>query len=305
MESGNLRNHLFKLLALAVCANAGLLIYLAGGEIKPWSAIAWMDVLGEGGSALFALSWLLMLFKARPMGRVTNYLALGLALLFFSMWMDVLDEFIAIPEGAQWDNWMESGPMPFGLLFITVGLYHWHREQLAINAQMEKRERLYRDHRQYDSLTPLARADYLQEQLALALEHARAHRQPLSLVAVDIEQFSAINLRYGNEEGDAVLLAVSQLLLLNLRGQDLLCRLAADRFVVLLPNTGEAQAWRIAGELREAVGHLAHRTREHGERLQLRASVAAAMAVRENAEELLERLNGALLAPAQPLPVAA
>ena len=83
------------------------------------------------------------------------------------------------------------------------------------------------------------------------------------------------------------------MLLLNLRRQDLLCRLAGDRFV-LLPNTGERQAHQLATELGEAVAHFAHRTRQHGERLQLRASTAVAMALDESPEALLQRLNLAL-----------
>ncbi|MFP3701806.1 diguanylate cyclase, partial [Burkholderia sp. SIMBA_013] len=81
------------------------------------------------------------------------------------------------------------------------------------------------------------------------------------------DNFAAINQAYGHAEGDAVLQALSHLLLLNLRRQDLLCRLAGDRFVVLLPNTGERQAKELALELQQAVRGLAHKTRLHGERL--------------------------------------
>lgn len=301
----HLHRHLFKMLALLACANAGLLLYLGAGTAKPWGELDWMDVAGEGGSALFALLWFLMLLKARPAGRVTNYLALGLGCIFFALWLDALDEFINLPDAALWDNWLESLPMPLGWLAVTIGLYHWHQEQLAINAQMEKREGLFREHRLFDPVTPLARADYFRRQLQLALALSQSERQPLSLVAVDLDGFGAINRRFGPDEGDAVLLAVSQLLVLNLRSQDLLCRLAGDRFVVLLPNTGESQAWRIADELRAAVRHLAHRTHEHGERLHLHAAVSVAMAVRENADELLERLNRTFLADGEPLPAAA
>ena len=40
--------------------------------------------------------------------------------------------------------------MPVGMILLTLGIYHWHREQLAINGQMEKRERLFREHRLFD-----------------------------------------------------------------------------------------------------------------------------------------------------------
>ncbi|MCJ0972614.1 GGDEF domain-containing protein [Pseudomonas sp. PS1] len=297
-----LRLHTFTLLGLAFVANLGLQVYLATGQIKTWAEINWMDVAGEGGSAALALVWLIMLLHSRPAGRVTRLLALGLACVFFSWWMDTLDEFIHLPELAAWDNWLETAPMPIGLMLITLGIYHLNQEQRAISQQMSKREKGFREHRLFDKLTPLGAAEYLRQQLQLALVQAREQAQPLSLVAVDLDDFSAINQRFGQAEGDAVLQAVAHLLLLNLRQQDLLCRLAGDRFVAVLPNTGEAQARSIACELQRAVDSLAHRTEQHGERLHLQASTVAVMAIDDDPEQLLKRLNLGLAKAKQQLP---
>lgn len=298
--SSLLHLHRLKLAALLLAANLALLLHLAAGDLKPMAEWVWLDILGEGGSALLALAWLVLILKSRPAGRVSSLLALGLGCVFFSWWVDALDEFIRLPDSITWDSWLESAPMPIGLLLMTVGLYHWHHEQLAISAQLEKRERLFREHRLFDKLTPLGAAEYLRRQLQLSLQHAE-QAQPLSLVAVDLDNFSALNQRFGHAEGDAVLQAISQQLLLNLRCQDLLCRLAGDRFVVLLPNTGETLARQLASELQQAVAHLAHKTRQHGERLHLRATVAVVMAVDEDPQTLLQRLNLALARAKQPL----
>lgn len=302
--SSLLHLHRLKLAALLLAANLALLLHLAAGDLKPMAEWVWLDILGEGGSALLALAWLVLTLKSRPAGRVSSLLALGLGCVFFSWWVDALDEFIRLPDSITWDSWLESAPMPIGLLLMTVGLYHWHHEQLAISAQLEKRERLFREHRLFDKLTPLGAAEYLRRQLQLSLQHAE-QAQPLSLVAVDLDNFSALNQRFGHAEGDAVLQAISQQLLLNLRCQDLLCRLAGDRFVVLLPNTGETLARQLAGELQQAVAHLAHKTRQHGERLHLRATVAVVMAVDEDPQTLLQRLNLALARAKQPLALSA
>lgn len=296
-----LKPHRLKLTLLLLAANAGLLLHLACGDLKAVSEWEWLDIVGEGGSALLALVWLGLVLKSRPAGRVTNYLALGLSCIFFSWWIDSLDEFIRLPDSITWDHWLESGPMPVGMILLTIGIYHWHREQLAISAQMEKRERLFREHRLFDKLTPLGGADYFKRQLASTLEDSARRQQPLSLLVLDLDRFAAINHDYGHAEGDAVLQAISHLLLLNLRRQDLLCRLAGDRFVVLLPNTGESQARLLALELEQAVQGLAHKTRQHGERLQLSASTAVVMALSEAPEALLKRLNLALARAKQPL----
>ncbi|WP_312961716.1 GGDEF domain-containing protein [Stutzerimonas nitrititolerans] len=297
-----LRLHTWPLVGLGIAANLGLQLYLATGELKSWAQIDWMDVAGEGGSAVLALVWLIMLLHSRPAGRVTRLLALGLACIFFSWWMDTLDEFVQLPQTVAWDNWLETAPMPIGLLLLTLGIYHLNQEQRAISQQMSKRERLFREHRLFDKVTPLGAAEYLRQQIQRALAEACEMEQPLSLVAVDLDDFDAINRRYGQDEGDGVLQAIAQLLMLNLRRQDLLCRLAGDRFVAVLPNTGEAQARMIAEELQQAVASLAHRTGRHGERLFLRASTATVMALEDDPEQLLRRLNLRLAQAKQLLP---
>jgi diguanylate cyclase (GGDEF)-like protein len=295
-----LKIHAWKLAGLLLAANFALLACLVAGELKPMGEWNWTDIGGEGGSALLVLIWIGLLLKSRPAGQVTTLLFYGLACLFFSLWMDALDEFVQLPTSTGWDEWLESGPMPGGFILMTLGIYHWHREQLAISGQMEKRERLFRAHRLFDKVTPLGGADYLRLQIQQALQQAQQEQQALSLAILDLDGFSRVNREYGHAEGDRVLQVVSQVLVLNLRRQDLLCRLAGDRFVVLLPSTGEQQARHLALELQAAVQHLAYKSHLHGERLHLRASVAVVMAHRDSPDELLQRLNLALARAKQP-----
>ncbi|MGN5518598.1 GGDEF domain-containing protein [Halopseudomonas sp. Lyrl_26] len=295
--------HRFKLVGLLVAANTGLLLHLMAGEIKPVALWDWLDIAGEGGSAVLLLVWIGLLLKSRPAGFVTNLLFFGLGCLFFSLFMDTVDEFIALPDAVSWDGWLESGPMPVGFVLMTLGIFHWHREQLAINEQMRNRERLFREHRQFDKVTPLGDANYLRAQLQLALNEAAENRQPVSLIMLDMDSFSRINREYGHAEGDRLLQVLTQLLLLNLRQHDLLCRLAGDRFVVILPHTGERQAQVLAGELRDAVRSLAYKSSRHGERIELSASVMALMARDEDTETLLERLHIGLARARQSLMV--
>lgn len=294
-----LKMHGMTLGGLFLAANSGLLIYLAAGNIKYWAEINWMDVAGEGGTCVILCGWLYMLLRGRPAGRVTRLLSLGLCCTAFSMWMDTLDEFIRLPPEAVWDNWLETAPMPVGMLLLTLGMYHLQQEQRAINAQMSKREQLFREHRLFDTLIPLAGAQYLRQHLQQALEQAEAEQRPLSLIAIDLDDFNQINQRYGQEEGDQVLQVMAQLLLFNLRQQDMLCRLAGDRFVAVLPDTGESQARIMADDMRQSIANLAHRTQRHGERLHLQATTAVVMALDEDEAQLLKRLN-TTLAQAKP-----
>src|SRR5690606_11707925 len=109
---------------------------------------------------------------------------------------------------------------------------------------------------------------YLRAQLQLALSEANDARQPLSIIMLDLDAFSRINREYGHAEGDRLLQVLTQLLLLNLRQHDLLCRLAGDRFAVILPHTGERQAQLLAGEMSLAVRSLAYKSSRQGERIE-------------------------------------
>lgn len=295
-----LQLHAMKLGALFLLANAALVAFLSAGDFKPLELWSWSDIIGEGGTALLALAWIILVLKSRPAGLVTQLLSLGLGCLFFSWWVDTLDEFIRLPASVQWDHWLESIPMPVGMLLLTLGIFHWHHEQLAINQQMVKREKAFREHRLFDPVTPLGGAEYLKQHLDLALVEARQQRLPLAVVILDIDDFNRINHQHGFQEGDAVLRALTQLLLLNLRTHDLIFRLAGDRFVMLLPNTGEQQATTMAQALKSAVDHFAYHNQQNGERIPLTCCSALVVAKDENSAHLMERLHLALAHAKQP-----
>jgi diguanylate cyclase (GGDEF)-like protein len=293
----------FALILMTLLGGAFLLIYASLGETKPLATWNWMDIVGEGGTALMAALWVMLVLTSRPSGRVTTLLAGGLLAIALGAWVDSLDEFFAIPKTQHWDNWLESLLMPGGMLTLTAGLFFWRQEQFSLNNHMRKRERLFREHRAFDRITQLADADYLRRQIRL--EQARSPDQPCALILLDVNQFHRINRQYGQAEGDRVLQAISHLLLLNLRSDDLLCRYAGDRFAVLMPATTQDDASRMAHHLEHCVRLLAHHTQTHGERLWISVRVACAVAD-QDADKLLDRLNARLeLGPPSVLEMAA
>lgn len=287
--------HRWKLLALALVTNIILLASLAVGDIKQLAVINWLDFVGEGSATLLTLVWLLLILHSRPAGRVTQLLALGLSGIFLAEFQDFLDEIIQFPKGIIWKHWVESGLMPLGLGLLTLGIYHWHKEQLVISEQLRKRERLFRDHRALDFTTNLGAADYLRRQLELELASHSRRQSPLALLLIDINNFNLVNRHFGNAEGDRLLNELSELMLLNIRRCDLLCRYAGDRFALLLPNTGNLMAGTMADELANAVRHFAFKTSAQGESLFQSVSIGVAIARQDSPESLLARANQALL----------
>jgi diguanylate cyclase (GGDEF)-like protein len=256
-----LREFFYPLLGLQLAALT--LAFAALGSLKPLAQWHWMDVLSEGGMALVVGVWLVYVRGSRPAGRVTTWLTLGLAAMLVGEWVDALDEVWRLPKPMVWDNWLEA-LTPLGMLLLTVGLHHWRQEQRVLSRQLAQRERFLRDHRAVDRVTQLADAGYMAEQIRLERSLGRAGR----VLMLGFDGFDRLARELGMQAADHALEAASLTLLLNLRERDLLCRYAGDRFVVLLPDCGEAQGRQLAEELQAALTQLNFNGRD-GQRLRL------------------------------------
>ncbi len=234
--------HLRKLIFSWLLLLVGITLALQYGSLKPFIRLDLWDSVGELTSLAVAMGWLCLIVSSRPAGPVTNWLYSGSFLLVFSYTVDLLDEFIAYPEPHRLMSWLESFPAPVGMLLLTFGLVGWHREQLAINRQLQGRELFLRNHALIDPLTQLYGAAYLQAVLQRELDLHQHQQQPLSLLMLDIQGFSAYNRHFGIAAGDHFLTQFSELLTHQLRPRDLICRLAGDCFVAVLPQTDAASA---------------------------------------------------------------
>ncbi|MCW8195032.1 diguanylate cyclase [Proteobacteria bacterium 005FR1] len=76
---------------------------------------------------------------------------------------------------------------------------------------------------------------------------------PLSLIAMDIDNFKDINDTYGHQRGDEVIRAVAQVIEEQVREVDTLCRWGGEEFVLLLENCDRDQAFDVAEKIRRAV----------------------------------------------------
>jgi diguanylate cyclase (GGDEF)-like protein len=247
-------------LLLALCCSAVMATYSEFGELKPVDAWQWLDIAGEGGSALLAGLWCLLVLGTRPRGKVTALLACGLGMIALGNWAEGLDEFFSIPHEDWWDNAIEAALIPGGMVVLSLGLLAWRKEQRLLGEHLRQRERLHRDHRGIDRVTQLADAGYLRQLVRVELrEHPG---QPCALLMIDAGQLPRCLRDHGSVEGDRLQRALTHLLLLNLRATDVLCRFAGDRFAVLLPATGMDVATRLAARLRQSVACLSFHTRE-------------------------------------------
>lgn len=98
----------------------------------------------------------------------------------------------------------------------------------------------------FDDLTGfINRAAFLRQSTG-ELERSRRASMPLSLIALDIDNFKAINDSHGNDIGDAVLRVVSQVIREKSRPYDCIGRWSGDEFVLALPGVIGADAEKIS-----------------------------------------------------------
>jgi diguanylate cyclase (GGDEF)-like protein len=282
-------------LVLSLLVTQSLLFLDAmAAPLKLWSELDWVDIIGEGGTAVIIYVWFLLVLSSRPAGKVTNYFAAGFLALFVGTFQDFLDELLAFSSSLPWHGFIESAALPLGMFCLTLGLHHWRQEQLSINKQLRKREQIFRQHEHLDPVTQISDLDYMKKHIEISLNKVNQNLESFALVLIDLDNFQSVNGQHGAEEGDKALRAVSELMILNLRDSDLVCRYAGDRFAILLPSTRAYEAEKIAEELCLSIQYFAYRS-AIGDRIFLSASAGVACAGNDDTESLLARAKLALL----------
>ena len=104
-----------------------------------------------------------------------------------------------------------------------------------------------------DPLTHLPTERFLRQVFEQETLRSQQSGQPLAVVAMDLDDFAALNLRVGQETGDRYLVEVARVLRSHLRGPDIMVRLEGDAFAALLPGSGFAAAALLAERLQQAV----------------------------------------------------
>ncbi|MDW6003581.1 diguanylate cyclase [Vibrio mangrovi] len=112
-----------------------------------------------------------------------------------------------------------------------------------------------------DSLTGLSNRRSLESDYLTIKGLCRRNGQPLSLLMIDIDNFKQYNDIYGHLKGDKCLQQVADTLKKSIkRVSDRVFRYGGEEFTVLLPNTNQEGARRIASTLLSAISE---QTLEH------------------------------------------
>ncbi|MBX3140595.1 MAG: EAL domain-containing protein [Trueperaceae bacterium] len=145
-----------------------------------------------------------------------------------------------------------------------------------------------------DPLTGTLVRQAFEERLRAELDAATATGSGLALLFVDLDRFKFVNDTYGHDLGDKLLREVGQILLSNVRDEDLVGRVGGDEFMVALVGVRDEQA---AGQIaRSLVRELSTPFTVDGRELQVSASIGVALYPRDGGEveALLQSADAAM-----------
>ncbi|HEY9104506.1 sensor domain-containing diguanylate cyclase [Chitinimonas sp.] len=174
-----------------------------------------------------------------------------------------------------------------GQVVVVMSLRQRERE---LEQALKQGQQLARE----DALSGLYNQPALLEQLNH--EHLLSSRfhAPISLIMLDLDHFEHVNHTLGRSMGDAVIRGMGSILQDQVRRTDIAGRYGDEAFCLVLPNTDEAGAARLAEALRGTIE--ATRFAEAGREARITASfgLTTSWAGREGVEALLHHANAAL-----------
>lgn len=134
-------------------------------------------------------------------------------------------------------KWIDSGEEADTLMVILTDV----TDRLQSKARLE-----YLSF--HDSLTSVYNRAYAEKVLPQLMEPSFL---PLSLIVADMNGLKLTNDVFGHQKGDHLIVQVAQLLTSSCRNTDIVSRWGGDEFLLLLPNTDEAEAQALIEKIKE------------------------------------------------------
>lgn len=174
-----------------------------------------------------------------------------------------------------------------GAVTGAVIIFHDVARSLSVSERLSHEAR-------HDHLTGLANTALLTERIDQVFSLAHRHNTLAALLFIDLDDFKAINDRYGHDYGDQVLKAVARRLGASVRASDTVCRRGGDEFLVLLSEVESAEdAAQVAEKILASISGTGL---VDGHALKLRASIGISLFPDHGAgmDELVRRADFAM-----------
>jgi diguanylate cyclase (GGDEF)-like protein/PAS domain S-box-containing protein len=120
-------------------------------------------------------------------------------------------------------------------------------------SQRKRMEASLRELADKDVVTGLMNRRRFEEELDTQAERCARYGERVALILLDLDKFKQVNDSQGHKAGDRVIRAVGRAMLDRVRDSDVVARIGGDEFALLLLNISEAEAARVAEDVRELI----------------------------------------------------
>ncbi|MEK6266479.1 MAG: HD-GYP domain-containing protein [Clostridium sp.] len=147
-----------------------------------------------------------------------------------------------------------------------------------------------------DGLTGIYNHRFFYDALGGIMKVSEKENKPVAMIFMDIDYFKNYNDLYGHQKGDEVLKSIGLILKKSIRKDDIAARYGGEEFAIILPNTPEAGAIKLAEKLRSKI----EKTYFYGEENQPNGKLTVSIGVSiypdkaKNAIELFKSADDAL-----------
>jgi diguanylate cyclase (GGDEF)-like protein len=210
-------------------AGVALVVWLSDGRESPYTSLF--------------LIWMVVAGASHPPRRTLGIIAATAA-------------FATLPF--LYDDWsgVFAGDMALRLVIwsvLTLMACVWTTRVRMQRADLMQEEEHAKRQARLDPLTGLGNRRAFDERLDRAIDHARLHSEPLTVIVSDLDDFKEINDSYGHLNGDELLRAAAEAMLAAVRDNDACYRWGGDEFAVLLPGVEQDVAEKVAERVSASV----------------------------------------------------
>ena len=224
---------------------------------------------------------------------VWTMITAGVAFLFL-----LTDKPIGLPHGSHLERFGTMLVFVLGIgRCLFVGIFSSSMRQSLYQSGLKLKEayRRIEELAQLDELTGSFNRRCIMRMLDEEIARSGRLKVPCSVALIDLDFFKRINDLYGHPTGDEVLRTFAITVFANIRSIDRFGRYGGEEFLLILPDTDEANAAEMLDRLRAIIAELDWSAFSPGMRVTISAGVTALRA-NETSDTLLARADGALYA---------
>jgi len=128
-------------------------------------------------------------------------------------------------------------------------------ERKQLERELNKKNKILKSKAVRDSLTGLYNHGEVINRLDEEISRSVREDIPVTIMILDIDNFTRINNEYGHVQGDKVLKKMSRIFAQNTREMDICGRYGGDEFLIIFPNTRLELGSQIANRIKNKIEH--------------------------------------------------